>query len=211
MGVYEDELGCADTEVQDYVFSERFEKKMKKLVKKQRRPWFRFVSTSGRRAACAAAAVLVLSASSMSAGAVRSAFFGFISNVFGDHNEVLVDDNGAEGYPEAIEEVYEIEVPDEFELEDHTSSDDFVLSGYRNGENYILFDQWVVSHYKVSYDNERAVYSEYKDDDGQKYIVVEIDDCSFYIWNNGRYVFQITSNLDKESVLKICISAKCRK
>ena len=61
-----------------HIFSRRHEKKMQKLFKRQRKPYFKLISTTGRRAACVFAAIVVLSASAMSVKAVRKTFFDFI-------------------------------------------------------------------------------------------------------------------------------------
>ena len=73
-----DELGSGEP----HVFSRRHEKKMRRLIKRQRKPNFRLISTAGRRAACIALAIVVVSASAMSVKAVRKTFFDFVTNVF---------------------------------------------------------------------------------------------------------------------------------
>ena len=49
-----------------HIFSRRHEKKMQKLFKRQRKPYFKFICTASRRAACIAAAIVIVSASAMS-------------------------------------------------------------------------------------------------------------------------------------------------
>ena len=57
---------------------------------------------------------------------------------------------------------------------------------------------------------EKNNYEEYEDADGMKYLVIFNDYESTYIWDNGRYIFEIGSNLDKSDILKLCKSTKVK-
>ena len=62
----------------EHEFSDKFNRKMKKLIARQKKQYFRFVSTAGRRAACIILAVVVISASALSVEAVRNAVYDFL-------------------------------------------------------------------------------------------------------------------------------------
>ena len=47
--------------------------------------------------------------------------------------------------------------------------------------------------------------SRYKDENGQEYLVHNTDHDHTFIWDNGKYIFEICSNLDKRSVLE-CVN-----
>ncbi|MGN1086218.1 MAG: hypothetical protein ACI4Q5_04200, partial [Porcipelethomonas sp.] len=49
----------------DHIFSDSFNKKMKKLIKRQKKPYYKFINTAGKRAACIAVAALILSFSTI--------------------------------------------------------------------------------------------------------------------------------------------------
>lgn len=51
--------------------SKKFERKMDKLIRRRNKPYFNLICTGGRRAACIAAVIIILSASSLSVEAVR--------------------------------------------------------------------------------------------------------------------------------------------
>lgn len=72
-------------------FSEKFERKMDKLIRRRNKPYFNLICTGGRRAACIVAAIIILSASSLSVEAVREAVNDFFMSIFGDHTAVSVN------------------------------------------------------------------------------------------------------------------------
>lgn len=74
-------------------FSEKFERKMDKLIRRRNKPYFNLICTGGRRAACIVAAIIILSASSLSVEAVREVVHDFFMSIFGDHTAVSVSIN----------------------------------------------------------------------------------------------------------------------
>ncbi len=92
----------------EHEFSDKFNRKMKKLIARQKKQYFRFVSTAGRRAACIILAVVVISASALSVEAVRNAVYDFIIKIFSNHSVVTIESGTDDGYPTSIEEKYYI-------------------------------------------------------------------------------------------------------
>ena len=104
-------------------FSEKFERKMDKLIRRRNKPYFNLICTGGRRAACIAAVVIILSASSLSVEAVREAVHDFFMSIFEDHTAVSVNSDTEKDYQATIEEEYAISnLPDGFELSDITGT-----------------------------------------------------------------------------------------
>lgn len=195
----------------EHIFGEEHNKKMSKLIKLQRRPYFKLICTTGRRAACIVFAFLVMSASALSVKAIREAFFDFITSIFSDHNVVTTESGTDRGYPTTIEEEYYIsELPEGFEEIDKGRTDNSIDISYFRNDEYILFTQYTKAAYEQNYDNENNNYEEYEDEDGTKYIVIFNDYESTYIWDNGRYIFVIGSNLDKNDILELCKSTKLK-
>lgn len=80
---------------------------------------------------------------------------------------------------------------------------------YRNeDDNHIFFSQFISSNYKSDIDNERSKYEEYTDENGQVYMIYSWEDgaSNVIIWNNGKYAFDLSANMDTESVLNIARS-----
>ena len=80
-------------------FSEKFERKMDKLIRRRNKPYFNLICTGGRRAACIAAVVIILSASSLSVEAVREAVHDFFMSIFEDHTAVSVNSDTEKDSP----------------------------------------------------------------------------------------------------------------
>ena len=74
----------------------------------------------------------------------------------------------------------------------------------------ILFDQNVKCDHKIYMDNERTDFTKIEID-GQEYLLFESDTDVTCIWDNGRDILSISSNLDKEIVIDLCKSTKLQK
>ena len=191
-----------------HIFSKRHDKKMKKLFKRQRKPYFKLISTAGRRAACVFAAIVVLSASAMSVKAVRKTIFDFITSVFSDHQVITADSDSCSGYPSTIKEEYRItKLPEGFEQQYYNKTDTRVDIPYYSTSSRILFTQFTKDSFRIIFTDD-AKSQEYTDTDGQKYQIVVTEYETVYIWDNGRYVFMVSGDFDKDKMLEICRSVK---
>lgn len=205
MSSLEERYGC------EHIFGNKHNKEMAKLIKRQRKPYFKLISSTGRRAACIIVAFIVMSASALSVKAIREAFFDFITSIFSDHNVVTTESGTDKSYPTNIEEEYYIsELPDGFEEMDKGKTDNSIDISYFRNDEYVFFTQYTKTAYEQTYDNERSEFNEYMDSDGKQYMVITNKSGITYIWDNGRYIFEVTSNLDKEYVLKLCKSTKLK-
>lgn len=195
----------------EHEFSDKHNKKMKKLIKRQSRPYFKLISTATRRAACIIVAMIVLSASALSVEAVRNAVYDFIIKIFSNHSVVTIESGTDDGYPTSIEEKYYIsKLPAGFEQTQYIETDDSVSILYSNGKKSIFLDQSVKGDHKIYMDNERTSFTKIEID-GQEYLLFESDTDVTCIWDNGRYILEIFSDLDKETVIDLCKSTKLQK
>lgn len=192
-----------------HVFSREHEKKMAKLIRDQKKPYFKLICTAGRRAACIAVVVILFAATALSVKAIREAVFDFITHIFSDHTVVTTESGADDGYPETIEEEYYISaLPEGFEETENHKTNAFIKKKFYKENEYVIFKQYVKTNYSIYFDNDHFNYDEYIDNDDQKYMIITNEDDTTYIWNNGQYVFEITSNLDKNQVLELCRSTK---
>lgn len=119
----------------EHEFSDKFNRKMKKLIARQKKQYFRFVSTAGRRAACIILAVVVISASALSVEAVRNAVYDFIIKIFSNHSVVTIESGTDDGYPTSIEEKYYIsQLPAGFKQTQYGETDNSISVFYSNGK-----------------------------------------------------------------------------
>ncbi len=201
-----------ELEVSEHEFSAGFEKKMKKLIHRREKPYFQFICTAGRRAACVAGALVVISASAFSVKAVRESVYDFIENNFSDHQVVTVKDD--EESPTTIENEYQItKLPEGFKQTEHYTSDVGIYSVYSSQDDnkFIVFEQFTKQTYNVSFDNEHTTVENITDDNGQIYRVYDHGngECTF-VWDNGKYIMQISGNLNKDEMLDLCRSTKMK-
>ena len=194
----------------DHVFSEKHEKKMAKLIKRQRKPYFRFICTAGRRAACIAAATVVFSSTALGVYAVRNRAFDLSADSCSDHDVIKATSDSSD-YPEIIEKEYYIsELPNGYRQTEYNKTDNWSYSEYRNGNKRIVFEQCTKKSFKLYIDNEYCTSESYIDTDGVKYIIKTFQNGSFILWDNGEYIMTLSSNLDKNAALKLCKSTKVK-
>lgn len=192
-------------------FSEKFERKMDKLIRRRNKPYFNLICTGGRRAACIAAVVIILSASSLSVEAVREAVHDFFMSIFEDHTAVSVNSDTEKDYQATIEEEYAISnLPDGFELSDYNRDSGTIFAAYFYGDKYIFFEQFVHDSYLVNFDNEHSELEYYTDESGQEYLIQSTNHDFCIMRDNGRYILQIKSNMNKDDVLELCKSTKLK-
>ena len=109
-----------------------------------------------------------------------------------------------------IEKYYISKLPAGFEQTQYGETDNSISVFYSNGKKGILFDQNVKGDHKIYMDNERTDFTKIEID-GQEYLLFESDTDVTCIWDNGRYILSISSNLDKETVIDLCKSTKLQK
>lgn len=194
--------------IPNFEVSKKFQKKMSKLIERQRKPYFVLISTAGRRVASIIIIILVmLAASSLSVKSVRKTIKSFFVESNSDWVKVYTPP-----YHTTIKDVYEIEnIPDGFELYQSNGNELHVFKEYRNNDTdkFIIFSQHSLP-FRMSMDNEYSTIKGYTDENGQEYIIQEGKEVYyvFISWNNGDYVFYIYSNLDKNTVLDLCRHTK---
>lgn len=214
----EDCLKVSSTSYPEYELSKEFQQKMNKLIRQQRKVYYPVIKTTGRRIATAIiAAVMMGSVTAVAYGPAREAIKDFFMKHFGTHDVVEtnyvienMDINSSYYTKIRIEEEYEIAVPDGFELEEYYNDDCSINCRYSNGKDFIDFEQIPAGIYSESIDNERSKSYNYTDDEGNKYLVYEWNKSKLFIWNNGQYVFEISSNLDKNDIVDLCKSTKIK-
>lgn len=173
----------------DFTFSEKFMKRMDKLIKSQRKPYWNFISTVSRRAAVIIVAIITLVTAAFSVKAIREPIIKFIKQVYESFTHYSFDGDTVE----IITKEYTItQMLDGYEQFDKLTSENTIATTYKNklGDT-IIFTQ-MTTEYSIGYfvDNESGEqYTETVDD-------IEIEFKEWYdtktaIWANDGYVFSI--------------------
>lgn len=195
-------------EIPEYTPSRKMNKKMKKLIKRQQKPYFVLIATPVRRFLCILVIVALIAIPILSVDSVRAKVTKFFINIFPTHNEININpeqmayiDNLDEITPEYIE----ANLPEGFELVSSEEDEFTIIMEYRCGEDYIVYNKSIISNMSILNDNESAEYISYEDENGKEYMVYDSDgyeQISIY-WFEGKYKNKIDSNLSKEEIFDI--------
>ena len=192
----------------DFTFSEKFIKRMDKLIRAQRKSYYKFINTTAKRAAVIFAAIITLFTASLSVKAIREPVVKFIKQVY----ETFIHYTFEGDTVEIITKEYTItQMLDGYEQFDKLTSENTIATTYKNklGDT-IIFTQ-MTTEYSIGYfvDNESGEqYTETVDD-------IEIEFKEWYdtktaIWANDGYVFSIDciGNISFEDIKQIIRTIK---
>lgn len=192
-----------------HTFSPQFEKKMNALIRRREKPYYRLISTAGRRAACAAAAVLVLSTVSvMRVDALRSAFQHFTVQMRAVFSTVTPTDQGS--VPDTILSVYEVTYPfdDGFHIEHEYNSSDLRTIIYQNGDTAVFFNQYTKNAFHTAVNTENAELIPLTIHGTEAIFFLDNLGAYHLIWDDGEYILYLLGNVDKDTFLDIAESVK---
>lgn len=198
------------SDIPDHVFSERFEKKMNKLIRKEAaHPWA-VSHTLARNLIAAAIVIILIFTMCMSVSAIRNAIFNFFRLHFEDHDNIIFELSEKRDY---IEKEYVItELPDGFSLLLETNEKNYIRRVFKNDTGaFITFMQSVPDHndYTVV-DNERVDARE-MEIDGHGVFVATEDDFITFAWDQDGYVFWFevrSEHISLEEMISIYRSVK---
>ncbi len=191
-------------------FSPRFEKKMQKLIRRERRFYFPLVKTPVRRLVTIVITVIVaLSVLTMSVGAFRNAFFHFLTEVFSTHTTVMSAETAST--PTDFRDVYEpVEIPDGYELvqkSDPSMETAYLFLCYTKDDRYIIFRQWLKSEYDIDINTEQNEAEPIEINGFEGFILIMGEDM-IVTWDNGDYIFEATSNIGKNALILLVKSVQ---
>lgn len=187
--------------------SPQFTKNMERMLRRQRRPYFRWISAVMQNAACIVGIVLIVGfVGAMQVDAVRVPFCKFLVDTVG--GTISIDDSA--NAPEIIDRYYEItQFPSGFEpeLQSSTLFMESTLYYYINKNDNaetLLFGQCLLKDYKdVKYEGEAEYVT---DTDGTEYLVMHTANGTSVIWNDGEYAFFLISDREMDEALTVCRS-----
>ena len=175
-------------DIPDHVFSERFEKKMDRLIRKEAaHPWA-VSHTLARNLIAAAVVVILLITLCMSVSAIRNAIFKFFREHFETYDVVYFETDKRE----MIEQDYVItKLPEGFSLKKEEANLINISRTYENEKGeFIMLNQYHSLAYGNAIDNERSEYTEMEIDAHGVLIVTETDSIVLE-WDEGGYVFSL--------------------
>lgn len=206
----EDYIDFSEETIIQHTFSKKFERKMARLIRQQKSFYFPMIRTPIRRTVTIMVTVIIiLSTTVISVSALREAFIRFITEIFDTHTEVqTIQDNTA---PESFEDIYAItNIPDGFEIvfqNDNITEAPALITEYRNGQQCIIFSQYIKSRYDVNVNTEGYEMKRIEINGNEGFMVDMVDD--YYIaWDNGDYIFEIVGNAGENILIGIANSVQ---
>lgn len=194
-------------QMEEHIFSKKFERKMKKLINRRRKSYYKLINKTWKRAVCAVTAVAVSMTIAMQVEAVRSLFKDFFAYIYEKFSVLQsVDSTNA---PETIEDVYVITYDLSGYTIDYEEYDDYSRNiAYVKDDVIIDYYQVVKYKYDLLWNTE--------DTNMEKILIGDFEAVYFYdnhnfetiVWDDGEYIFTIGSNVGKNALIDIAKSVK---
>ena len=186
---------------EEHVFSPAFERRMNRLVKRRNKSYYMMINTAGKRIACIAGIVFIVSFSTvMSVSALREAFRDLFINIYKRFSVVRsAEDLDA---PEKIEDIYGITSDLSGYDVIYTDLDEYTNNIIYSDENnnVIDFAQYVKSEFDMGINTESAEIT-HIDIKGKEAVYYEDNQgYNTMIWDNGDYIIMISSNIDENAL-----------
>ncbi len=142
----------------DCTFSKKFERKMDKLIRTEKKVYWRFVNTAYKKAIIAAVVITLLLTGALSVSAVRKSLVHFITEIYETFVSFAID---GEGTNEILHEYMFSSIPDGFTETNALKNPAAIEHEYTNdiGEK-IELTQGVTDGFVLSIDNEHGTLSE---------------------------------------------------
>lgn len=196
---------------EEHIFSEKFERKMSKLIKRRKKPYYMLINTVGKRVACFIIGIIIASSLTiMNVDALRDAFVKFVVNIFEKFSIVQSADQS--NSPQTIEDIYVITYDlSDFSI-DYEEYDSYCRNiTYIRNIDVIDFFQFTKNTYDMLLNTEDADI-ETIDINGYKAIYY-IDNHNYHhlIWDNGDYIISISSNIGKTILIDVANSVQIDK
>ncbi len=192
----------------DFVFSERFNKRMAKLINSQKKAYYHLINTAAKRVAIIIVLILTMFTAAFSVKAIREPIIKFVKQIYETFVCYSYDGDTTE---KIIKEYSLTQVPDGFNSTNITRDDYSVVIIYKNEtEDTIVFSQLITeSNSGLFFDNENgSVFVETING-------LEVEFKEWYqnktaIWTNDGYVFSIDciGDISFDEIKQMIISIK---
>lgn len=191
----------------DYTFSERFDKKMNKLIRTQRKPYYFLINTAAKKVAVIFVIFVTLTTASMSVKAIREPVVNFIVEVYESFTRYFFDGDTAK---ELKKEYVITELPTGFSQtsNDKTDISQTVILEDTN-DNMIIFTQSVTENEIFDIDNQKET-PKTENVNGIDIRIYTYEKDKFIFWSDNGYFFQITAygDIDDETLIQMIKSIK---
>ena len=172
----------------DFTFSERFNKRMAKLIRSQKKVYYNFVNTAYKRVAIICVVLLTMLTTACSVKAIREPIINFIKQVYETFTHYSFDGDTTD----IIVKEYSIKLPDGFKQTNINKNNSLIAKEYINNSGDIIEFKQMTTEYSTGYfvDNENGNI-ETEIINGIEVEFKERYDTKSAIWAKDGYVFAI--------------------
>lgn len=188
--------------------SARFQKKMNRLLRRQKKSYYRLINTSLKRVTAAILIFLLSISCLMTVEAIRTPIINFFTKVYEEYTQVTLNHDQKEVPAKLhIEEIYAPSyLPEGFEKNMEEITDNYLLFEYVNKENhYVLLQQFSYDDPSIAINTEDITYE----------TVMIFDSVGIYydnmgiqsiLWYYDGYTFSVIADIGKEEIIKVAQS-----
>ena len=185
-----------------YNFSERFNQRMEKLIRSQKKVYYSLVNTSFKRVAIICIVLLSIFTAACSVDTIREPIVRFVSEVY----ESFMHYTFSGDTSDEIENKYTLNwIPDGFEQTDSIETDQLVYYEFKNAQGDIIeFDQRITESADIFIDNKSGNITE-EEIGGKTVLIYQGNDTIQARWTFEKNYFIISTygNQDIETVKHI--------
>jgi len=194
-------------ELQDiHKFSPEFERKMDRLIRRNKKPYYKMINSIGKRVAVFIVTLLIaVSVTIISVDALRKNVFDFLVNIYEDFISIFYDKTPEDNTENKIDEFFVPQyIPEGYEIISNEVQHGAVLKIYSNTKNRFIFSQFVLS-INLNIDIENREY-EKVDINGNIGIFYTEKGINHIVWDDSKYCFEIKGSISKDEIIKIAKS-----
>ncbi len=183
-----------------FVFSEKFEQKMKKLIVRQKKSYWKYVNTAKKRVAIAVISLLSVLMVALNNEEVKASMLQWCENVYQEYIHYYFEG----GTTRVIEHEYQLTmIPEGFEKVYELKDQETIVSGYENASgDYIQLEQYVTEDFETYIDNEKGKWSTVTIGDKEVKLCEHIDLMAAMWIEDGYYMFLVYHGCDDVEIIK---------
>ncbi len=192
----------------DHIFSAEFERNMEKLIRQSKKKLSGGKSkTLNKRFIAVLVAIIIMISTAMSVSAIRQRVIEFITEVYQKYTQVFFSESQSSKVESKIFEAYMPSyIPKGFELVNQDTNGT-VLLDYEKGSDFISYQQGRIDEISMQINTEGVQLEELKFNNlSAKYY--SNNGVQNLIWYDSRYMYMVSSTLNRETVFKIAEGVK---
>ena len=196
-----------DEVTREYDFDAKHERKMQKLLRMHKKPYYKMIDTVGKRVAVIILTVLVLlSTATFSVKALREPVVRFIITTYEKFSSLVFGAEGVEDIPKEIKEFFEPTYVVEGYREDSRNQSPIARSiTYTKGDSVYIFRQYVLDGSEKIVDTENANAGMIEIEAGVAYYFVKNAESNL-VWEDGKYSYFVGGTISREEAIAIANS-----